>query len=152
MSQHKLGMSSFGTQLAPGPSSASLGPQSSAAYAQGRGEQGASFVMGGTPMSRGSSSTKSGSSEDRYGSGLGRDEVSLCKSKGGANHESRGPSLYRAVFGGRGEKIMLGLFLYGIALATVVYVILTVFGGGSEVEYYSRPVGMDENVRPMWDR
>ena len=150
MSQHKLGMSSFGTQLAPGPSSASLAPQSGAAYALGRTEQGSSFVMGGAPMGRSASSTKSNRSEDRYGSGFGREEISVSKS--GGEHESRGPSLFRAVFGGRGEKIMLCVFLYGIALATVVYVIITVFGGSAEVEYYSRPVGMNESVRPLWER
>ncbi len=146
MSQNKLGMGSFGTQLAPGPSSASLAPQSGSAYSPSRGEQGSSFVMGGAPLSRPSSPTKSSHQEERYSSHVGRSQG------GGSEGEGRGTSLFRAVFGGRGEKIMLGLFLYGLVLITIVYVIVTIFGDDTDTEYYSRPAGMDETVRPLWDR
>lgn len=151
MSQHKLGMSSFGGQLAPGPSSASLAPQSSTSYSHNSATNGSSFVMGGSPMGRGYSSNRGSREEDRYGSGFGRDEVSSSKSVSGYS-ERRGPSLVRSVFGGRGEKIFLGLFFYGLALIVIGYCIITMFGGSSNVEYYSRPAGFGENVRPLWDR
>lgn len=151
MSQHKLGMSSFGGQLAPGPNSASLAQQNAGAYASNRSDQGSSFVMGGSPMGRGYSPNQGRRSEESFGSGLGRDDIHSAKSKGGYS-ESRGPSLFRTIFGGRGEKIFLGLFFYGLALIAIGYCIVTIFGGSSEVEYYSRPAGFDESVRPLWDR
>ena len=151
MSQHKLGMSSFGGQLAPGPSSASLAPHHTSTYAPDRSGGGASFVMGGSPMGRGYSSNKGSRGDDRFGHGLGREEISSSKSGSGYSG-TQGPSLFRSVFGRRGEKIFLGLFFYGLALVAIGYFIVTIFGASSDVEYYSRPAGFDESVRPLWDR
>jgi hypothetical protein len=151
MSQHKLGISSFGGQLAPGPSSASLAPHNTASYSHNSPTNGSSFVMGGSPMGRGYSPKKSSREEDRYGSGFGGDEVSSSKSISGYS-ERRGPSLVRSILGGRGEKIFIGLFFYALALIVISYCIVTMFGGSSDIEYYSRPAGFGENVRPLWDR
>jgi hypothetical protein len=150
MSQHKLGMSSFGTQLAPGPSSASLAPQRGDAYSSDRSGNGSSFVMGGSPMGCGASAGQSRSREQRISSGSGRDEAS--SSKAGEHSEPRGPSVFRSIFGRRSEKILLGLLFYGLGLIVIGYVIVTMFGGSSDVEYYSRPPGFDDSVRPLWDR
>lgn len=151
MTHHKLGISSFGGQLAKGPSSASLAPQNTGAYAPDRSGGGSSFVMGGSPTGRGYSSSRGNRGEDRFGAGLGRDEISSSKSGSGYS-ETRGPSLFRSIFGGRGEKIFLGLFFYGLALVAIGYFIVTIFGASSDVEYYSRPAGFDESVRPLWNR
>jgi len=151
MSQHKLGVSSFGGQLAPGPSSASLAPQSAAAYAPSRGDHGASFVMGGSPLGRAPASTSSSRGAERYDSGLGRDETRSTKSGGGGYDQYRTP-IVGTIIGRHGQKILFGLFVYGFALIAIGYVIVTMFGGNSQVEYYSRPTGMDESVRPLWER
>lgn len=151
MSQHKLGMSSFGGQLAPGPSSSSLAPQGVAAYAPSRGDHGASFVMGGSPLGRAPSSRGSSRDIERYDSGLGREETRSTKSGDGGYDQYR-RSMAGAILGRHGQKILFGLFVYGFALIAIGYVIVTMFGGSSEVEYYSRPVGMDESVRPLWER
>lgn len=151
MSQHKLGMSSFGGQLAPGPSSASLAPQGSGAYAPSRGDTGASFVMGGSPLGRVPLSSGSSRGGERYDSGLRTGEMGTTKSGGGGCDYHR-TSLASAVLGKHGQKILFGLFVYGFGLIAIGYVIVTMFGGNSEMEYYSRPTGMDESVRPLWDR
>jgi hypothetical protein len=44
------------------------------------------------------------------------------------------------------------MFFYGLALIVIGYCIVTMFGASYEVEYYSRPAGFDESVRPLWDR
>jgi hypothetical protein len=102
-------------------------------------------------MGRGYLTQKGSRGEDRFGTGSDRDELSSSKSASGYS-ETRGPSLCRSILGGKGEKIFLGLFFYGLALVAIGYFIVTIFGSSSDVEYYSRPAGFDESVRPLWDR
>ncbi len=151
MSQHKLGMSSFGGQLAPGPSSTSLAPQHTGAYAPGRSDLGTSFVMGGSPKGGATSSKKETRGYDKCGYDCGREEGSPSKSVGEYS-EPRGPSLARSILGGKGQRVLLGMFLYGFALIAIVYFIVVIFGASPEVEYYSRPAGFNDSVRPLWDR
>jgi hypothetical protein len=140
-------------------SSTSSSHSQSAAQSSINHQGGTSFVMGGGGLrgrpsgSKERSQNDSGYADDRYSfdahdvrhSGTGRHSK-------GFKDKDQSASLNEWMSTKRGHKVVIGIAMYGIMLFILIFLLISLFGGGSKEGFYTAPAGLSRGARPMWER
>jgi hypothetical protein len=128
---------------------------------------GSSFVMGGGGLRpKPSAGTKSSDAYSEFdsskGEAMGGGErysfnADKVQNKGTQHNHGKHPGCFgsssfnEAISTKRGHQIMMGVVMYGIALAIIIFCLVAMFGDGKNEEFYTAP-GLSKKARPMWAR
>jgi len=118
---------------------------------------GTSFVMGGGGAGRSPRTTSSGREQGGDQGYRSFDAKSIQSNgtvrkaeQGGGSFQAR--SFSEALSSSKGQRFLLGVLLYGIAIFALLYILFHMFGDGKSDEFYTAPSGLSPKARPLWDR